>query len=632
MNELALLAASGGAAQKTYVDDVFSAWTRTGTGADVTVTTGIDMTKGYLLWSKGRSGATDHALYDSDRGLTLDLASNTTAAQTAQATGLKAVSATGHTIGSLGKMNTSGATYVDWVFRKQAKFFDSVTYTGDGTSPRTISHSLGSVPGCIVIKRADSTGDWWVYHNGLTVNQYLKLNTTDAAATAAGIWGAGPTTTGFTVNAGALNAAGATYVAYLYAHDTSTDGIIQCGSFTTDGSGGNATVNLGWEPQFLMVKSTAANSQGWDLIDASRGMPNLGGFGTAAGLEANNANAEGSRNPNAFPTATGFFYARSGSVTYIYMAIRRSNKPPTLGTQVYNAIARTGTGATTAVTGAGFAPDFLIHANRSGSLTRMHDRLRGAPAYVVPTDASSEVASTQLTTFNMDGFNLAAGASSYDGSSQPYLELFFKRAPGVFDQVCYTGTGVSKTEAHNLGAVPELMIVKRCSATSGWPVRYSSAALSGYGMYLNDTGVEQNTTAVWTTTAPTSSVFSVGTSPDSNANASTYVVYLFATKAGISKVGSYTGNGSSQTINCGFTTGARFVRVKRTDSTGDWYVWDSARGIVAANDPHLSLNSTVAEVTTDDSVDPDTSGFIVNQVAATNINVNLATYIFLAIA
>jgi hypothetical protein len=67
-------------------------------------------------------------------------------------------------------------------------------------------------------------------------------------------------------------------------------------------------------------------------------------------------------------------------------------------------------------------------------------------------------------------------------------------------------------------------------------------------------------------------------------------------------------------------------------SSSDWYVWDTARGIVSANDPRLSLNSTAAEVTTDDSIDPDSSGFIVNQVAATNINVSGGSYIFLAIA
>jgi len=107
---------------------------------------------------------------------------------------------------------------------------------------------------------------------------------------------------------------------------------------------------------------------------------------------------------------------------------------------------------------------------------------------------------------------------------------------------------------------------------------------------------------------------------------------LFASCPGVSKVGSYTGNGTSQTINCAFTSGARFVMIKRTDSTGDWYVWDTARGIVPANDPYLLLNSTASEVTTNDSVDADSTGFIVNQVAATNINVNAATYIYLAIA
>lgn len=117
-----------------------------------------------------------------------------------------------------------------------------------------------------------------------------------------------------------------------------------------------------------------------------------------------------------------------------------------------------------------------------------------------------------------------------------------------------------------------------------------------------------------------------------NSNGNNGVAYLFASLPGVSKVGSYTGNGSSQTINCGFSAGARFVLIKRTDAAGDWFVWDTARGIVSANDPHLSLNTTAAEVTGDDSVDPDSTGFIVNQNAATNINVASATYIFLSVS
>jgi hypothetical protein len=117
---------------------------------------------------------------------------------------------------------------------------------------------------------------------------------------------------------------------------------------------------------------------------------------------------------------------------------------------------------------------------------------------------------------------------------------------------------------------------------------------------------------------------------DNNGKAN--VAYLFASCPGVSKVFSYTGNGSSQTINCAFTAGARLVLIKRTDSTGDWYIWDSARGIVSGNDPHLSLNTTSAEVTSNDSIDPDSSGFVVNQLSATNINVSSATYIGIAIA
>ena len=93
----------------------------------------------------------------------------------------------------------------------------------------------------------------------------------------------------------------------------------------------------------------------------------------------------------------------------------------------------------------------------------------------------------------------------------------------------------------------------------------------------------------------------------------------------------YTGNGSSQTINCGFTTGARFVLIKQTDAVGNWFVFDSTRGIVAGNDPYLLLNSTAAEATASDVVDPDNSGFIINEGAG-SLNASSATYIYLAFA
>ncbi len=217
------------------------------------------------------------------------------------------------------------------------------------------------------------------------------------------------------------------------------------------------------------------------------------------------------------------------------------------------------------------------------------------------------------------------------GGTAPRLKSTgFSSAPQAFLMWCAnTGTGSAHTIAHNLGAVPELIIRKSRSGTTDWQV-YCANLANTQKLVLNSTAAATTDTAAWTCFNVSIEDGVAGAAVSTNA--ATYISYLFATLAGISKVGTYTGNGSSQTINCGFTTGARFVLIKRTNSTGDWFVWDTARGIVSGNDPHLSLNSSAAEVTTNDTIDPATSGFIVNQVAATNVNVNAATYIYLAIA
>ncbi len=107
---------------------------------------------------------------------------------------------------------------------------------------------------------------------------------------------------------------------------------------------------------------------------------------------------------------------------------------------------------------------------------------------------------------------------------------------------------------------------------------------------------------------------------------------MFASLDGISKVGTYSGTGNNVDVDCGFTAGARFVLIKRTDSSGDWYVWDTVRGIVAGDDPYLLLNSTAAEVTSTDYIDPLNSGFTVTSSAPAALNASGNTYLFLAIA
>jgi hypothetical protein len=421
-----------------------------------------------------------------------------------------------------------------------------------------------------------------------------------------------------------VNASGGTYVAYLYAHDTSSTGIIQCGSFTTDGSG-NFNVNLGWEPQYVMIKhsnTVSSNVQdNWIIYDTMRGFVTQSGNGERLYPNLSNAAANGN---DMGPTATGFESKGNmlASQTFIYMAIRRPNKPPTSGTQVFSPIALTTTLGTTFTTG--FATDFFFESFRTaGWDQRTRSRLTGTPLLLTNTTVG---AADDGGNVKWDNNTVTLGTAS----GYPMVFECFKRAPGFFDVVCYTGTGVARTVAHNLGVVPELMIVKMRSSSGDWFVYHTGLGLNY--MWLNYADGVIVDSSRWNATYPTSSAFSIGTHPFINVSSGNYVAYLFATLAGISKVGSYTGNGGTQNIECGFAAGARFVLIKRKDSTGDWYVWDTARGIVTGNDPHLSLNTTAAEVTTDDSIDPYSPGFTVNQLAATDINVTSATYIFLAIA
>ena len=263
------------------------------------------------------------------------------------------------------------------------------------------------------------------------------------------------------------------------------------------------------------------------------------------------------------------------------------------------------------------------------------DTERGA-GYRILADstAAQNFSLNYLYSFNVNGFSIGAPSSSTNSPGANFASWTFRKAPLFFDAVTYTGTGSARTVDHSLGTTVGFIMIKRTNGVSNWAVyhRGNTAAPETDFLSLNLTNATADDATYWNDTAPTDSAFTVGTNAVVNASGGTYVAYLFAILAGVSNVGSYTGNGTSQTINCGFTTGARFILIKRTDSTGDWYVWDTARGIVTGNDPHVSLNTTAAQVTTDDSVDPASSGFIVNQVAATNINVSAASYIFYAIA
>jgi hypothetical protein len=641
----------GAAAVPPYIEDVFSTWLYTGTGGAQTITNGINLSgNGGLVWVKSRNAATGNNIVDTVRGAGQTIYSESATNQgnntgfSVSAFGTTGFTVTENAFNDYG-VNQSGNTYTSWTFREQSKFFDIVTWTGNGAN-RTIAHNLGSVPGCIMVKRTDAIGAWQVYHRSLANTQYMVLNTTAAATTGATRWNSTtPTSTVFSLGTDAtVNASGGTYVAYVYAHDaggfglTGTDNVISCGSVVLDGSG-NGNVNLGYEPQWILAKQSSTTSA-WQLTDTMRGMPVSG---NTSFLEANTSAAEDVTGSTTFPTATGFKLSGasfSAGATVIYIAIRRGPmKVPTTGTSVLGLSARSGTNANATVTGSAGVTDLAIIKNRGSTpVWAWASRLTGTGYLSSNATTAETAAGTTILQANpwdvMDGIKVGTTSTITNASSNTFINYLIDRAPGFMDVVCYTqsiSTG-TQTINHNLGVAPQLVIIKTRSVADSWKV--GSSLVSG-NCPLNSEVAFSGTSPVNTLTSTTfgfnagSHGFSIGT---------TYVSYLFTTCAGVSKVGTYTGTGTTQTINCGFSSSARFVLIKRTDEdistgiSGPWYVWDSARGIVAGNDPYLLLNSTAAEVTNTDFVDTAATGFEISSTAPAAINASGGAFIFLAIA
>ena len=641
-----VMGATSAAPDLNYIEDVFSTYLYTGNGSTQTINNGIDLAgKGGLTWVKNRfnAGGWDHYLVDS--AASGSLSSNTTNA--AVSPKYITQNADGFTLlnGST-PYNATSDSYTSWTFRKQPKFFDVVTYTGNGTNGRAISHSLEAAPGCIIVKRTNSTGNWPVWHTemfGVTFLNTTAVQNTTLTKTyfGDGTDPVGPTATQFTVGNNAdVNASGGTYVAYLFAHNaggfglSGNENVVSCGGFNTGPGNDTPVIDLGYEPQFVMFKaSSGTNYTDWHMFDNIRGTAER----EAKTLLANSSNSEQLDFPKLTATATGFYAPMTSTAgTYIYIAIRRGPmKVPTDATKVLGINARTGTGANVTVTGNSSVTDLAIIKNRGELVAPIWTNRVAGWAYLQSSNNQLETGgnSTVLQDYPWDvmsGVKIGTTSPFTNASSNTYINYLFSRAPEFFDISCYKGTGVAKTVPHNLKKIPELIIVRARNDSASWWVYDAATGPTKYHI-LNSGGTATTSTTAWNDTAPSASVFNVGTATNVNGSGLNYIAYLFSSCPGVSKVGSYIGNGTSQVINCGFTNGARFVLVRRTDSGGSWQVVDTARGLVAAGDPTFYLNSFLYEETTD-WIDPNSSGFEVVQETTLNSNVNGASYIFLAVA
>jgi hypothetical protein len=312
---------------------------------------------------------------------------------------------------------------------------------------------------------------------------------------------------------------------------------------------------------------------------------------------------------------------------------------PTDPTTVFVPVAATPSGATTVTTN--FPVDLNISTviSSNGYDRQDWDRLRGSSqssGVILYTDTTAAEGSDPYGGIGFDSNTSIVDNwwNSRDGVTTPVIYWNFKRAPGFFDEVCYTGTGVlGQTQSHNLGVAPELMIVKNRDAVVYWPVYVSSLGATK-GLYLNTNDAQQSFGNVWwNSVAPTSTTLTFGQYGSTGTAGNNYVAYLFATCSGVSKVGLYTGNGTGQSIACGFgASGARFILIKRTDSSGDWYCFDSANGLTSSSSPYLTWDTSNAQTTGNNGVYASSGGFTLGATAVTTTNIATASYIFLAIA
>lgn len=660
MNKLSLLMKGGASAPAPLeIDDLFVNSIYIGTTSASRNIPGVDTTAANaLVWIKPRTAAVSGYMFDTIRGALAGMLTSTTAASASITGSVTAFLNSGFTIGTGTTLSTNSAYYAAWSMREADNFFNmrSISHT-TGTATNVDLTALGTI-GFVLLKRTDAVGEWWALHRQNTVGNNMRFQTTAAQSTTTPHLSISGTT--LTIASGQATG---TYMVYAWAHDTSSDGVIQCGSYTGNGSATTGLkVTLGWEPQWILVKRM--NSTGnWSIIDNQRGWTS----GSNQAVVVNTASAETITSTFAHLRSDGFdvrttstdFNANGG--TYCYVAIRRPTRAPTSGEQVFQPTVYTGTSTANQHVSVGVAPDMIWLRKRGGSGSGYEGfvagfRLRGQ-GFIKTGDNSigqtvqaagldqmiistTEYGSaftprgtlgngTQSNTIwlgNNAGTTLAS--ANVNDTSTSYVAESFKRYPKFMDIFEYFGTGAAKSEKHNLTVAPELLICRRNTTGGNWFVWHKDFIDYRYQVYLElaggVTGPFNDMTA-----APDATNVYLGSTDMINMSGAGYTCVLFATLAGISKVGSYVGNGTTQNIECGFSAGARFLLVKST-GTGAWYVFDSARGMTTGSDPYLVTSNTAAEGSAD-LLAAYAGGFQITS-GSPSLNADGVTYIFLAIA
>ena len=419
----------------------------------------------------------------------------------------------------------------------------------------------------------------------------------------------------------------------------SKEGIIKCDSYV--GQSADFEVNVGFEPQWIMIK--AADSTGdqygnWVIFDSMRGVVTAE---NDTALSANRTEQEGGTynyaadfiqfQPTGFKVKPGSSAVGTNNLKYIFTAIRRSDgyvgKPVETATSAF-AMDTGNSSSTIPAFDSGYPVDFALYRKPAAAYNWWaQSRLLGGKVVKTnSTDAQTDNSSETVWDSN-SGW---AKGSGLDSTIQSWM---WKRHAG-FDVIAYKGNGIAGRQIpHSLNKTVEMMWVKTRSSSgndAGWQVYHKGLGpvdndAEGWNLYLNTNQAQNwNNFGRWNKTLPTSTHFTLGNYDGVNKNGDNMVALLFASVEGISKVGSYSGSSSSQTITTGFQP--RFVIIKRIDAAAEWYVLDTTRGWGSGNDKVIKLNNNQTQFDHDMGAPTSTGFTLTNHDDWNNANKNYIYY------
>jgi len=598
-----------------------------------------------LVWIKDRNTARDSVIFDTVRGATNYLRSASTGAEGTSSTTLQSFDSDGFTVGNNAANNNSGETYVAWQWDAGANNavtgHSSVTYTGNST----VGHRISGLP-----FRPDLL--WLKIRTGQTDNHVLqdsvrgptkRLFTNNSNAESTGSEVTSFTDDGFILGStdGSSNYTGFTYVGWAWdAGDgdavSNTDGDITStvksnGDFSiisyTGSGGSNHTIGhgLSGEPDWLIVKDRDSNSVNNNWSIWHRGLSsdthNIY-FTTGAEGDVTGGGSHGGIGD----VTTTTFKAVDGSVdnktanesgdNYIAYAWRNVT-----GKQKFGSYTGNGAGDGSNEITVGFRPGFVMvkrtdstgdwwmfDASRD-SFNPLNKRLFANKNNTEDLNTMFEFHNTSFKLRSADaGINANGGTyiyAAFAGSYSDYITDY--NTDGSIDSrvkaddttgfsvVSYTGNSTSgATVGHGLSSAPDWIVIKSRTEARNWVVWHTSLANTKF-LYLNTTDSEVTKTNYFNSTSPSASVVTLGNGADTNNSGQDYIAYCWTATTGRSAFGSYTGNGSATgpTVTTGFKPA--FLMIKRTDSTHNWYIFDSTRTTTNPQGYNLMANSSAAE-------------------------------------